>query len=654
MKTQILKKTLLASCITIAATSQIQASSTNRIIGGIESSAGNYSWITSLQSSDGQHFCGASLIAKQWVMTAAHCVEDESTGVVVAANTMQVVVGDYNTAKADVGEQKRKITQVIVHPNRNASAGNDHDIALLKLSSEVSNVAVTPISPELMKTIKTGTALTVMGWGNLSTTGQDFPDKLNEVQVPLVSNTECSNNYGSGITENMVCAGYAQGGKDSCQGDSGGPLLYQVDDQWHQVGIVSFGNGCAQAGSPGVYARVEKYGEWIASQIKVTGTGTDGGTDTGTGTDGGTDTGTGTDGGTDTGTGTGSGTDTDDGFFGQGSHEAALMFNLPDVIDIFSYDGQAEILSLPLENMTNAAIHISGIRIEDNAFSLGTSSCNMTLDPQQQCEVSIRYTPSSDNAFVSTKMIIDLVDGSNVAVTLQGENLSVWGDDFDSGFNNNDWGNTENWDAEFADTENWDTEFADDDMTWDDNTETDDIAWGDDLFEDLFKGKRLAKSSTLKWYRDGSAWQKTATGFELDNSALYNTFDKSILEAKVSGAGELSFEFEFTNDVEQNSVTYYVDGKAVRTVKGSQNGQVKHSTQLSAGEHRLTWTYSKKSAASGQFKLQNIQFKANTDSPSTPKPINTDNTSSDNATYDVSQNDAEKQWNWSIRNFLSL
>jgi secreted trypsin-like serine protease len=644
MKTQLLKKTLLASCITVAATSQLQADITNRIIGGIESSAGNYSWIASLQTSDGQHFCGASLIAKQWVMTAAHCVEDQSTGTVVAANTMQVVVGDYNISKADAGEQKRQISQVIVHPQRNANAGDNHDIALLRLSSEVSNAAVTPISSELMKNISTGTALTVMGWGNLSTTGQQYPDKLNEVQVPLVSQAVCNNNYGGGITENMVCAGYTQGGKDSCQGDSGGPLLYQVDNQWHQVGIVSFGNGCAQAGSPGVYARVEKYGTWIADQLKGTGTSTGGtgGTDTGTGT-GGTDTGTGTGetgtGGTDTGngeTGTGgTGTDTGmDGGIDTGDIDTSSnILNLPAFIDIFSYDGKAEAVIIPLENSSNSAINISGIRIEDTTFSVDDTACVMTLEPQQKCEITVRYLPSEGQDFTVADMIIDLVDGTNIAVTLLGENMLAWGEDT----------------GEFSD-------FSDDDFGADfaDNTEWDDLDW-----DDLDWDTELTDTEIMAWFSDNSAWQETESGFALDNSALYDESDKAILELKVAGAGVLSFEIEFENDVNDNSVTYFVDGKAVRTVKGAQRSYIQHSTQLSAGEHRITWAYSKKNAASGQFKLNNVQYKA---SPivaeDTSAAIDTDDTASTTGNLFAAFQDDESttgwsnDWRWDIKNVL--
>jgi len=106
----------------------------------------------------------------------------------------------------------------------------------------------------------------VLGWGAIRENGPSS-DQLLRVDVPIISNAECSRNYGGGITGNMICAGYEQGGKDSCQGDSGGPLVITHDGQYYQAGVVSFGNGCAQAGYPGVYARVEKYIDWINGYI---------------------------------------------------------------------------------------------------------------------------------------------------------------------------------------------------------------------------------------------------------------------------------------------------------------------------------------------------------------------------------------------------
>jgi hypothetical protein len=488
-----------------------------------------------------------------------------------------VVVSEYNTAKVDQGEQIRNVEKIIMHAQYNSET-NDNDIALLKLKTAATSEAVTRITPKLMQGLKEGTALTVMGWGNLSTTGEQFPDKLNQVQVPLVSNASCKTSY-SNLTENMLCAGYTQGGKDSCQGDSGGPLVYQLDGKWHQVGVVSFGQGCAEANYPGVYTRVENYADWITAQMQGSNTG-DAGTDTG-------NTGTGTDtGSTETGTDTGN----------TGTTTGSSIFNLPNIIEVFSYDGNSEDLAIPLENTLSTSIQIAGIRIEDSDFSLGTSSCATTLEAKQQCEVNIRYTPNDDSPFVSAIMNIDLVDGSSVAITLRGENLTTWG-----------------------------TEFSDEAQV-----DNNDEAWG---------------IEPIQWYSDSDAWQTTETGFALDNSAMYVKEDKAILEAVVQGPGVLNFDFKFENDSEANSVTYFVDGQAVRTVKGTQNSVDQHSTQLSAGSHRITWTYEKKEAASAKFSLDNIQYQASEADNNTTSPDDDFSSDQDNQWFnDDDFSDQDNQW----------
>uniref|UniRef100_A0A3P9NMH3 trypsin n=2 Tax=Poecilia reticulata TaxID=8081 RepID=A0A3P9NMH3_POERE len=90
-----------------------------------------------------------------------------------------------------------------------------------------------------------------------------------EVEIPVVGNRQCKcSGYGpTTITNNMICAGLLQGGKDSCQGDSGGPMVSKQAGRWIQSGIVSFGEGCAKPNYPGVYARVSQYESWIKAQI---------------------------------------------------------------------------------------------------------------------------------------------------------------------------------------------------------------------------------------------------------------------------------------------------------------------------------------------------------------------------------------------------
>uniref|UniRef100_A0A3B5L8V9 Peptidase S1 domain-containing protein n=1 Tax=Xiphophorus couchianus TaxID=32473 RepID=A0A3B5L8V9_9TELE len=111
-----------------------------------------------------------------------------------------------------------------------------------------------------------GTREPTMTGNNLSLPS---PQNLMEVKIPVVGNRrcKCSGYKTTDITDNMICAGLLEGGKDSCQGDSGGPMVSKQNGRWIQSGIVSFGVGCAQPNYPGVYARVSQYESWIKAQI---------------------------------------------------------------------------------------------------------------------------------------------------------------------------------------------------------------------------------------------------------------------------------------------------------------------------------------------------------------------------------------------------
>ncbi|KAM9324564.1 trypsin-like [Gastrophryne carolinensis] len=199
----------------------------------------------------GYHFCGGSLINKQWVVSAAHCYQSR----------IQVRIGEYNIRETEGTEQFIQSEKIIRHEKYN-SYTIDNDIMLIKLSSPaVLNDVVQPIPlPSQCATV--GTLCLVSGWGNTLSSNSN-PDILQCVNVPVVSVESCKESYPGRITDNMICLGYPEGGKDSCQGDSGGPVVANGELQ----GVVSWGRGCALPNYPGVYTKVCNYNAWIENVI---------------------------------------------------------------------------------------------------------------------------------------------------------------------------------------------------------------------------------------------------------------------------------------------------------------------------------------------------------------------------------------------------
>ncbi|WP_084154828.1 serine protease [Polycyclovorans algicola] len=246
----------------------------SRIVGGESVSIKDYPWQVSIQV-NGQHFCGATVIHPEWLLTAAHCITGYAPNGERYDFRSQYTPGGRANAvvnRTDLSKsgEALKFSKVVVHPSWNGRGNNGYDIALAKMVKPISKDKVIGLATASFDRnhLKPGLCSVVSGWGRLVQGGEGSPT-LQAAAVPIVSENDCSRAYRGNDLSKTICAGYAEGGIDSCQGDSGGPLVVDAPVVGRVlIGVVAYGKGCALANIPGVYTRVSSFTGWIQDAIR--------------------------------------------------------------------------------------------------------------------------------------------------------------------------------------------------------------------------------------------------------------------------------------------------------------------------------------------------------------------------------------------------
>ncbi|KAM9359802.1 ST14 transmembrane serine protease matriptase a [Symphorus nematophorus] len=242
---------------------------TSRIVGGQNTEEGEFPWQVSLHVKNYGHVCGASIISPRWLVTAAHCVQDDGMTRLSQPSSWEAYLGLHTQQKTGSHVVKKNLKQVIPHPNYNSHT-YDNDIALMELDSPVTySDYIRPIClPAAQHVFPPGNTVWITGWG--ATREGGFAAKvLQKAQVRIINHDTCSDLMGGQITSRMLCAGVLTGGVDACQGDSGGPLSSPAGNRMFLAGVVSWGDGCARRNKPGIYTTVTKFRGWIKEKTGV-------------------------------------------------------------------------------------------------------------------------------------------------------------------------------------------------------------------------------------------------------------------------------------------------------------------------------------------------------------------------------------------------
>jgi len=269
-----------------------------RIVNGGASNYGEWPWQIRIHySKDNSFFCGGSVINKEWVITAAHCVEDLDT-----ASDIRIVLGEHNTVTTlePYNHVDRMVSRIKLHPFYHAKIDHkwtEFDLALVKFDRPIQYTPnIIPVCLPDKDYDFGGQDAWATGFGDTDPDSEDeddFPARLREVNVPLKSIEDCGNDFNATLVEDyeyyetdkddeeihltqlrathriknyFICSETHEDSRDSCQGDSGGPLVVQrPDGRFTLAGITSWGEGCGE--NFGYYTRVSKFMDWIKHEI---------------------------------------------------------------------------------------------------------------------------------------------------------------------------------------------------------------------------------------------------------------------------------------------------------------------------------------------------------------------------------------------------